>query len=279
MTALSTIRRQKPQHSWTNQPWVAPAVLFSVGLAMFVIDSFPVIGGVRGGALPYIQVITFPVRAAAREIDRAVAFLYELQRIQGDNQQAQKRIIADEQELKQLAELKAENAYLREQLKVVSEKGDSGILAWVSRYEFNPTAGYVILQLEQPRNLKVGQVVTSGRQIVGYVDELLGDRFVRVQMVNAGSFTKPVVVGEKKRLAQWVSHAGLSITLENVPIESTVSVGDLIQLASGDKLIQKYYLGAVSEVIADDANPLQQIVAKPLVDLYSLDYVIILEEI
>lgn len=244
-----------------------------------LIDMSPAVAALRGALLPYVQVATTPVRGVSTQIDQAVSFLFELQRIHGDNLQSQKRIIAAEQDLKRLAELEAENSYLRDQLQIASERSTSGILARVARYEFNPTAGYVILQLEQPRKLKVGQVVTSGRQIVGYVEELLGDTFVRVQMVNAGSFVKPVAIGPRKYLGQWVGHAGLSISLENVPIESPVSVGDRIQLASADKLTKDYYLGEVSEVVSDEANPLQQIVAKPIIDLYLLDFVIILEEV
>lgn len=175
-------------------------------------------------------------------------------------------VFTPESELRQrISELELENANLRAQItrEQVTPEG-SGVV--YSSYPFN-TRSEVAVGIGSGQGVEVGDIVTHGTNIlIGRVKEVSSDISI-VSTIFDPDFKTAVRIGDGSTDA--VMSGGNELTLELIPEDATVELGELVFTASKD-FPYALAVGRIREVGSDRGTSLQTAALIPEVDIRSL---------
>ncbi len=178
-------------------------------------------------------------------------------------------------------ELEAENALLRETLKVDQHPEISKILAEVLLVQNDALSGKIVLDKGKNEGVEVNMPVLIDRRLVGLVVEVLNHRSY-VRLITSSESNLPVkVIGQDDKALGFLSGGfGLQMKLMRVDQDAVINVGDLlVTTGQNSNFPADLVVGEISEVLPhDDASLYREAKVTPMVDFDHLRQVLIIKQ-
>lgn len=199
----------------------------------------------------------------------------EMKRLKAENEELKLQNQALLAENASLAELKAENETLRTAMNLGLEK------------EFKLTFAQVIGKDVAQDSLIIDKgskdgisknlpVITEQKNLVGRIGDVY-DNFSRVMLISNKDSSFDANVQEKKIFGIVKGGGGFKITIERVPHDQDLKVGDfLVTSALGGVFPKGLLVGQVKEVKKSDVDPFQQAEVSPFFDVNDLETVFVI---
>lgn len=203
--------------------------------------------------------------------------LANINKLQIENKVLRTQLLEQNADLLLLDQLKVENQRLRLLLNSPLRTDEYKKIGEVLTAETDNYHQQIVINQGRQEGAYIGQVVINERGIVGQIIAV-GDKTSRVLLLTDVSHSIPVQVlrNDVRVIASGTGHSD-ELTLDNVPRSVDIVEGDLLVTSGlGGRFLEGYPVAVVESVSRDNKNYFATIIAKPLISIERLRYVLLL---
>lgn len=249
-------------------------IFLGIGMALAIVSLAGVGAEIQSRIAEPVLSSVSGVTQLFRAVDGYTSLFSSLQEVRDENLKYKNRVAELETQLNEQEELQEENKWLRSQLVLELPRPQTGSISKVLKYEYSPSIGYIYINVSA--DVSVGDFATVYDYIVGEVVDIKGD-IARVRLLAANDTNLLVKIGDESVVGKLKGGSGLGIVVEEVQANSQIKVNDEIKLLSPvGPYATHYELGKVSKIEGTPADPLWALSVDFPVDLFKLEYVIII---
>jgi rod shape-determining protein MreC len=256
----------------------------ATSLIILLLGVIGVLNPVRDFVLAISAPVQFGLYQSAVSIKEFAGFFAGIGDVRNENLKMREEIISLKTQLFEQETIKKENDMLREQLELADQNrlDYKYVQAHVMGNPKDLTSGTIILDKGSRHGIRIGDNVIRGLNLIGIVRSVSFNRaYVEVITSPNMSFTVYNLSAAEGTEALAVGKYGSSISMERILPTEHVGVGDMIATSGKDGLfLPELFVGRVTSVQDDPAQPLKTASLSTLLDFSKLDsvFVIVSEE-
>lgn len=253
---------------------------FALSLLILFLGYFGVLDPVRDFFQGAVSPIQYGLSGGARSIKDSIGFYSNLKKIRTENLFLNSRVIRLESQLVELENLKNENKILRDQVGSNEEIDlkNTMVIADVIGNSNDLTGSTFYLNKGTDHGVRNGDNVILQNFLVGIVKSAGKNRSL-VDLVTSNDVSVTVFDQTSQQKIEGIATGqyGTSLLVERILSSEEISIGDVMFTSGKDGLfVPGLYVGKVSEVISDPAQPLKSAYLNTVTDYSKLDKVFIL---
>lgn len=178
-------------------------------------------------------------------------------------------LLKDETDLAELQLLRQENEELKKQLNFLENKKYVSVGVNVIGKNTEPTGNTLIVDRGKIDNIALGNLVITGEGVLIGKVTIVHDHFSIIRLINDNqSKVAGTVINQEKSIGLVEGGYGISVHMNFIPQNETVSIGDTVVTSGLEKGIPRGLLIGEIEAIEKEAyQPFQKAVISPFVNL------------
>ena len=190
--------------------------------------------------------------------------------LQGEVTQLQSQVIELQQQISEAQVLYALLDFAR------ARPDNQYIAAAVIGRDTNPFISYILIDQGSDAGLRHGMPVVTNQGLVGRIDAVTAGG-ARVELITDSTSVVNVRVQSSQVEASMIGSVTGELSLQMVPTNSTISVGDVILTSGlGGSYPPNIFIGQISSVLKRENDLSQTAVIQPVVDFASLKAVLVI---